>query len=74
MPIEQLWESHPEFQNYDLEKFKTYNTNMKALTSKKKKQITLEEATFHRDMLNFQQKLRLVEVFPFGTLIQHQLC
>lgn len=65
MPIEQLWESHPEFQNYDLEKFKTYNTNMKALTSKKKKQITLEEATFHRDMLKLPTKTQTSRGVPF---------
>lgn len=51
MPVEEIWESHPQFQLYELEKFKTYNTNMKKLTAKRRGLINEEEKSFQRDML-----------------------
>ena len=51
MSAEQIWELHPQFQLYNLEKFETYNKNMKALTSKRKGMISEEEANFKQDML-----------------------
>ena len=51
MTAEEIWESHPQFQQYELDKFKTYSKNMKALTNKKKHCIREDEATLRRDML-----------------------
>ena len=39
MTEKEIWESHPEFQVYELEKFKTYNQNMKKLTDKRRMQV-----------------------------------
>ncbi|KAL7527871.1 hypothetical protein ACHAXR_002173 [Thalassiosira sp. AJA248-18] len=36
MSVEELWESHPQFQLYELDKFKTYNKNMQNLTQQAK--------------------------------------
>ena len=65
MSAEQIWRSHPEFQQYELEKFKTYNKNMKALTSKRKKSINDEEASYHRDMLKLPRNATTSRGLPF---------
>ena len=65
MTAEQIWNSHPEFQKYNLEKFRTYNTNMKALTNKRKQRINKEEASFHRDMLKIPKKTPTTRGLPF---------
>ncbi len=65
MTARQLWESHPEFQLYALEKFKTYNDNMKKLTSKRKDLIRAEEAACHRDMLKLPPNTRTNRGLPF---------
>lgn len=51
MAVEDIWRSSPEFQKYELEKFKTYLSNMKKLTNKRKELIEKEEAAYEMDML-----------------------
>jgi len=51
MTTEQIWQSNPLFQEYELEKFETYNKNMKKLTEKRRRLIKEEEDAFHHDML-----------------------
>ena len=51
MPVEEVWGSHPLFQCYELEKFKSYNKKMIALTNKRKGMIDKEEEMYRRDML-----------------------
>lgn len=54
MPVKDIWESHPQFQLYDFEKFKTYNNNMKKLTTKRRGLVNEEEKSFERDMLKME--------------------
>ena len=56
MTAEQIYESHPQFQLYEPDKFKIYNQNMKTLTGKRKNLISEEEASFKRDMLKLPRK------------------
>ena len=65
MTVEELWESHPEFQKYALDKFKTYNINMKKLTDKKKMLIRYEEAAYHEDMLTLPHATTTSQGYPF---------
>ena len=51
MTEEEIWQSHPLFQKYELEKFKKYNKNMEVLTSKRERLIREEEAAYQREML-----------------------
>ena len=55
MAVEEIWKSHPQFQLYELDKFKTYFKNMKNLTAKRKERITNEEASYCRDMIVINQ-------------------
>ena len=48
---EEVWQSHPRFQLYGFEKFKTYSRNMKKLTYKRKRLIDDEEAGYLQDIL-----------------------
>ena len=65
MTGEQAWRSHPKFQQYDLEKFKQYNKNMKKLTRERKHRIKNEEASYHRDMLKIPRKQHTSRGYPF---------
>ena len=65
MTVEELWESHPEFQKYALDNFKTYNINMKKLTDKKKMLIRYEEAAYHEDMLTLPHATTTSQGYPF---------
>ena len=65
MSAKKNWESHEIFQLYDLIQFKTYNKNMKALTSKRKILIKEEEESFHRDMLKLPEKDVTSRGIPF---------
>ena len=57
MSVEEIWESHPQFQLYELGKFKTYNKNMEKLTSSRKGLISEEEAIFRRDMIKLRDTI-----------------
>ena len=50
MSAEEIWRSHLEFQKYELDKFKGYNTKMRALTENRLCRISEEEACFKRDV------------------------
>ena len=50
---EELWKSHPQFQLYDLDKFKKYNKRMKILTKKRRDLVREEEAGYRRDLPKF---------------------
>lgn len=65
MTAEEIWQSSPHFQQYDLEKFITYNNNMKKLTSKRKSLIKEEEESFRRDMLKLPESLETSRGIPF---------
>ena len=65
MTAEEIWESHPQFQLYELDKFKTYNKNMKIMTAKRMAMIGEEEASFRRDMLELPQKSETIRGIPF---------
>jgi len=65
MSAEQIWKSHPQFQLYELEKFKTYNKNMQILTAKRKAMISDEEASFARDALRFPREDKTSRGIPF---------
>ena len=65
MTVEAIWESHPEFKKYTLDKFKTYNTNMKKLTDKKRMLISKEEAAYHEDMLTIPPATITSRGYPF---------
>ena len=54
MSVEEIWASHPQFQLYELDKFKTYNKNMETLTSRRKRLVSEEEAIFRRDMIKLK--------------------
>ena len=64
MTAEQIYESHPQFQLYEPDKFKIYNQNMKTLTGKRKNLISEEEASFKRDMLKLPRK-KTSRGYPF---------
>jgi len=70
MTDEEVWQSSPHFQQYDLEKFITYNKNMKKLTNKRKSLIQEEEESFRRDMLKLPEKLETSRGLPFWN--RHQ--
>ncbi|KAL7525981.1 hypothetical protein ACHAXR_006714 [Thalassiosira sp. AJA248-18] len=65
MTTDQIYASHPQFQLYGPDKFKTYNDNMKNLTSKRKKQMRAEEASFKRDMLKLPKINKTSRGYPF---------
>ena len=65
MTEEEIWDSHPEFQVYELEKFKTYNTNMKKLTGKRLSLISQEEAAYNEDMLTIPHAEITSKGYPF---------
>ena len=65
MTAEEIWKSHHQFQQYELEKFKTYNKNMIALTSKRRKCIDEEEAMYRRDMLALPKCAMTSRNLPF---------
>ena len=65
MTEEEIWESHPEFQVYELEKFKTYNQNMKKLTDKRRMQVQEEEDAYHKDMLTLPHATTTRKGYPF---------
>jgi len=65
MSAEEVWESHPQFQLYELEKFRNYNKNMKKLTSKRRNMICEEEASYHRDMLKLPKETQTTRGYPF---------
>jgi len=56
MTAEEIWDCHPQFQLYDLTKFKTYNKTRKNMTAKRMVMITEEEASFKKDMICFPKK------------------
>ena len=56
MTAEEIWDCHPQFQLYDLTKFKTYNKTMKNMTAKRMAMITEEGASFKKDMICFPKK------------------
>ncbi|KAL7537423.1 hypothetical protein ACHAXR_007812 [Thalassiosira sp. AJA248-18] len=65
MSAEQIWESHPQFQLYELEKFKGYNERIQTLTTKRKSMIAEEEASFERDMLRVPKRGTTSKGVPF---------
>ena len=65
MAAEEIWRSRPEFQQYGLEKFKTYNKNMKALTTKRKKQLHDEEENHRQDMFKLPKNSKTSRGVPF---------
>ena len=65
MTAEQIWHSHPKFQQYDYEKFKKWDKAMQKLTSKKRKLIDEEEDSFQKDMIAFPRNARTSRDLPF---------
>lgn len=57
MSDEDVWKSHPQFQVYKLEKFKTYNTNMKKLTRLRTELVEGEELSYRQDLLSMSSQL-----------------
>ena len=66
MTVEEIWESSPQFQLYELRKFDKYNKNMQTLTAKQKTMISEEEEAFARDMLRVPKKSKTIRGIPFG--------
>ncbi len=46
MKAEDIWKSHPQFQQYPLEDFKRYNKNMKNLVNAKEMCAAAEDIIF----------------------------
>lgn len=65
MTEEEVWKSHPQFQLYELEKFKNYIKNMKKLTNKRRNQIRDEEVSYERDMLKLPRNSKTSRGYPF---------
>lgn len=65
MSAEEIWGSHPQFQLYELEKFKSYNKNMQTLTAKRKAMIEEEEESYRRDVLRLPEKGKTSRGIPF---------
>ena len=65
MSVEEIWKSHPQFQLYELEKFKNYNSNMKKLTAKRRGLINEEEEAFRNDMLKLPPNTMTCRGYPF---------
>ena len=65
MTVEEIWESSPQFQLYELRKFDKYNKNMQTLTAKRKTMISEEEEAFARDMLRVPKKSKTIRGIPF---------
>ena len=65
MSAEEIWESHPKFQLYQLDQFKGYNKNMKTLTAKRLALISDEEESFKRDMLKITRRGVTSRGIPF---------
>ena len=65
MTPEEIWESHPQFQLYELNKFKTYNKNMKELTLRRRSLVSDEEANYKRDMLKYPKRDKTSKGIPF---------
>jgi hypothetical protein len=49
MKAEDIWKSHPQFQQYPLKNFKRYNKNMKNLVNAKEMCTAAEDAIFLED-------------------------
>ena len=67
MESEEIWESHPQFQLYQLDKFKTYNKNMKCLTLKRRNLISEEEAKYKRDKAKYPKRDKTSKGIPFWS-------
>ena len=65
MTHEQIWQSSPLFQKYELEKFKSYNSNMKKLTDKRRQLIRIEMAAYREDMLTLPPATITSRGYPF---------
>jgi len=52
----EIWESHPQFQLYELNQFKTYNKNRKDLTLKRRNLISEEEAKYKQDKVKYPKR------------------
>lgn len=65
MTEEEIWESDPLFQQYELEPFKTYNKNMKKLTNKRKGLLLKEEESYQGDMLKLPRNTKTSRGVPF---------
>ena len=65
MTPKEIWESHPQFQLYELEKFKTYNKKMMELTLKRRSLISEEETNYKRDMLKHPKRNISSQGIPF---------
>ena len=65
MAAEEIWQSRPLFQKYELEKFKKYDKNMKVLTSKRKQLIKEEEEAYQREMLRLPRNESTSRNYPF---------
>ena len=65
MSGEQIWSSHPLFQQYDIEKFKNWNKSMIKLTSKRQDHLVEEEEAFRKDMLAIPISKKTSRNVPF---------
>ena len=65
MSAEEIWQSHPLFQKYELEQFKKYNTKMKGLTSKRRRLLDEEEDAYQKEMLSCPKKEATSRGYPF---------
>ena len=57
MSDEEVWKSYPQFQVYELKKFKTHNKNMKILTRLGTELVEKEELSYQRDFLSMSSQI-----------------
>ena len=74
MKAEDIWKSHPQFQQYPLEDFKRYNKNMKNLVNAKEMRAAAEDAIFLEDTQHHPQKKLLAEALHSGAIMQLKRC
>ncbi len=67
MKTEDVWKSHPQFQQYPLEDFKRYNTNMKNLVNAKEMRAAAEDSIFLEDTQHYSPKLITFRGTPFWS-------
>ncbi len=65
MSVEEIWQSDPLFQQYELKKFKEYHKNMEKRTNKRKQQLLAEKQAYESDMKKLPRSRTTSRGYPF---------
>lgn len=65
MNVKEIWQSDPQFQQYELEKFKEYYKNMLKRTNTRKRLLLDENKAYHDDMLKCPRRQETIRGYPF---------